>query len=195
MIQDDNKIIFNTNQNFYHAKQKIKNDVTQKTISINGTTVYYACITDITYNTTDDEITVNLQARNNEEYEITIPAEKGDDEIYPSYLAINYTNIAAQAITTIILETMKAFTDDNTTLPEATEINELQSTISTLQGQITTKNEQIETLNGQISQLQETITGLQAQIEALTPNETPTETPTTEPNTEPNTEPEQTQNP
>lgn len=152
MIQDDNKIIFDKPQNFYRDTTRIKNDVIRKVIAVNNKIQYYACVTDITY--ADGEITANLLGRDDEEYEISITAEISENEVYPSYLAVDSTQPTyIQAVQIVILEGLRLLTDDDNTLPEAEEINTLQATITQLEKDLSDAGDTITTLTGQVEAL------------------------------------------
>lgn len=164
MLQDDNKIIFDKPQNFYRDTTKIKNDVIRKVITVNDKIQYYACVTDITYS--DGGITAALLGRDDEEYEVSITAEIGDDEVYPSYLAVDSTQPTyIQAVQIVILEGLRLLTDDDSTLPESEEINELQATITRLEKDLSDAGDTITTLTGQLETAQGQVGTLTGQLE------------------------------
>lgn len=150
---DDKKIIFNHNKKFNTNQYEIRNQINNREIQINDETILHACITDITFE--EDKITINFLSKDDLEfpYEISKEAETGE---IPDYLQINETDIVQLAIKIFTLEAYKVFMND-TTLPEANAINELQAqitdlqdTITDLQGTITEKETTITTLNEQL---------------------------------------------
>jgi len=150
---DDKKIIFDKNKKFNTNNYEIRNQVNNREIQLNDETILHACITDITFDTT--KITINFLSKDDLEftYEISKEAETGE---IPDYLQINETDIVQLAIKIYTLEAYKVFMND-TTLPEAAAINELQAqitdlqdTITDLQGTITEKETTITTLNEQL---------------------------------------------
>ena len=154
---DDKKIIFNHNKKFNTNQYEIRNQINNREIQINDETILHACITDITFE--DDKITINFLSKDDLEftYEISKEAETGE---IPEYLQINETDIVQLAIKIFALEAYKVFMND-TTLPEAAAINELQA-------QITTLTNENETLSGQVETLTTEKGTLEGQVENLT---------------------------
>ncbi len=146
---DDKKIIFDKNKKFNTNNYEIRNQVNNREIQLNDETVLHACISDITFE--DDKITINFLSKDDLEftYEISKEAETGE---IPDYLQINETDIVQLAIKIFTLEAYKVFMND-TTLPEATAINELQATITKLEKDLDDAGDTITTLTGQINQL------------------------------------------
>lgn len=154
---DDKKIIFNHNKKFNTNQYEIRNNITNREIQLNDETILHACITDITFE--DDKITINFLSKDDLEftYEISKEAETGE---IPEYLQINEEDVVLLALKIYTLEAYKVFMND-TTLPEANAINELQA-------QITTLTNENETLSGQVETLTTEKGTLEGQVENLT---------------------------
>ena len=160
---DDNIVYFQSNNKIFRTsnKDKVENNLKEKIIKYNDVNVYYAAITSIEY--ADDEINCELITRDGSEITYTINKEIEDEEL-PSYLNVYNENTPAQiAIKTIILEVYRKITNDNTSLPEASTINELQAEIKTLTGQVETLTTEKGTLEGQVETLTSQLEAAQSQ--------------------------------